>query len=80
VNEETSGTSHSGEFMSDIIIPPSNPPTCQVEIEGPGKEYEAVIWSVGNKFEALFNGLQSLGEKQRKKYKSLIEQFYKKHT
>jgi hypothetical protein len=41
-------------FLSPVsgIIPPSDPPTCQVEIEDPGKAYEAVIGSVGNKFEA----------------------------
>jgi hypothetical protein len=46
-------------FLSLVsgIIPPSNPPTCQVEIEDPGKAYEAVIGSVGNKFEALLSGL-----------------------
>jgi len=57
VNEETSGISHLGEFMSHIIIHPSNSPTCQVEIEDPSKEYEAVIRSVGNKFKALLNRL-----------------------
>jgi hypothetical protein len=40
---------------SGIIIPPSNPPTCQVEIEDPGKGYKAVIGYVGNKFERLRN-------------------------
>ena len=41
-------------FLSLVsgIIPPSNPPTCQVELEDPGKAYEAVIRSVGSKFKA----------------------------
>lgn len=41
--------------MSDNI-PPSDPTTCQVEID-PGKSYEAIIGSDGNKFEALLNRL-----------------------
>jgi hypothetical protein len=40
-----------------LVIPPSDPPTCQVGIEDLGKAYEAVIRSVGNKFEALLSGL-----------------------
>ena len=35
-------------FLSPVfgVIPPSDPPTCQVEIEDPGKAYEAVIGSL----------------------------------
>jgi hypothetical protein len=44
-------------FLSPVSdnIPPSDPTTCQVEID-PGKSYEAIIGSDGNKFEAFVIG------------------------
>ena len=48
-------------FLSPVsgIIPLRTrlPAKSRLEIEDPGKGYEAVIGSVGNKFEALLNGL-----------------------
>jgi hypothetical protein len=47
--------STTSSFLSPVSdnIPPSDPTACQVEIEIPGKAYEAVVGSDSNKFEAL---------------------------
>jgi hypothetical protein len=54
------------------IIPPSNPPTCQVELEDPGKAYEAVIGSVGSNFEDIHCVGDPTGPLKRDHPKSVV--------
>lgn len=54
------------------IIPPSNPPTCQVELEDPGKAYEAVIGSIGSNFEDIHCVGDPTGPLKRDHPKSVV--------